>query len=103
MDKPSLFSTIKNNGIPDFWSNPAKMQEAYSLEEKLWKKKVHWKDSNIPGAGLGVFALEVISKGSTIRILKNGVNLLILNCPADVPPLTHSTKSYLTNYLAQVT
>ena len=56
---------------------------------KGWTKKVEWKDSTIPGAGLGVFALEFIPSGTTYRILKANQNLIILNDPKVI--LTVST------------
>ena len=94
----SLIKDIQKNGIPDFWKDTAKMQEAYSLETKGWTKKVEWKQSNIPGAGLGVFAREFIPCGTTYRVLKANQNLIIFNGPEDIPPLTMATKEYLTNY-----
>ena len=55
----------------------------------------------IPGAGLGVFAKEFIPSGTSYRILKANQNLVILNGPDDIPPLTDVTKQYLTDYCAQ--
>lgn len=98
----TLVSDIKHNGIPSFWVNTAEMQDAYSLEVKGWTKKVHWKESTIPNAGLGVFASESICKGTAYRVLKNKENLIVLNGPGDVPPLTEATKSFMANYCAQI-
>ena len=102
MEQSSLFSEIKKNGIPAFWEKSAQMQEAYSLKTKGWTKQVHWKESSIPGAGLGVFASELIPAGWPYRILKHQQNMIVLNGPADVPPLTETTKSFLSNYAAQI-
>ena len=55
----------------------------------------------ISGAGLGVFAKEFIPSGTSYRILKANQNLVILNGPEDIPPLTDVTKQYLTDYCAQ--
>ena len=44
---------------------------------------------------LWVFAKEYIPAGTTYRILKSGQNMIVLNGPEDVPPLTDSTKQYL--------
>ena len=106
MDKnkqKDLMSEIKKNGIPEFWANNTpKMQASYTLEMKGWVKKVHWKESTIPGAGIGVFSSEPISKGSTYRVLVDQQNLIVLNRPNDIPPLTEPTKTYLANYCAQI-
>ena len=69
--------------------------------DKGWVKKVEWKQSTISGAGLGVFAKEFIAAGTSYRILKANQNLIVLNGPDDIPPLTESTKQYLTDYCAQ--
>ena len=39
---------------------------------------MEWKQSNISGAGLGVFAGEFIPAGTSYRILKSNQNLIIL-------------------------
>ena len=39
---------------------------------------MEWKQSNISGAGLGVFAGEFIPAGTSYRILKSSQNLIIL-------------------------
>ena len=91
----TLIREIQKNGIPSFWLNTVKMQEAYSLETKGWTKKVEWKQSKIPGAGLGIFAGEFIPSGTSYRILKANQNLIILNGPKDIPPLTDATKQGL--------
>ena len=39
---------------------------------------MEWKQSNISGAGLGVFAGEFIPTGTSYRILKSSQNLIIL-------------------------
>ena len=39
---------------------------------------MEWKQSNISGAGLGVFAGEFIPAGTSYRILKSSHNLIIL-------------------------
>ena len=49
MSSSMLIQEIRKNGIPDFWLDTKKMQEAYSLEIKGWTKKVEWKQSTIPG------------------------------------------------------
>ena len=98
----SLAVEIKKNGIPSFWVNTADMQEAYSLEVKGWTKKVHWKESTVSGAGLGVFASELIPKGTSYRILKDEQNLIVFKGPEDIPPLTEATKSVIGNYILQI-
>ena len=52
--------------------------------------------------GLGVFAKEYIPAGTTYRILKSGQNMIVLNGPEDVPPLTDSTKQYLGIFFNQI-
>ena len=49
MSSSMLIQEIRKNGIPAFWLDTKKMQEAYSLEIKGWTKKVEWKRSTIPG------------------------------------------------------
>ena len=61
MSSSMLIQEIRKNGIPDFWLDTKKMQEAYSLEIKGWTKKVEWKQSTIPGT------LKKIWKKSKIR------------------------------------
>ena len=97
MDQSTLFSEIEKHGIPVFWNKTDQMQEAYSLKTKGWTKQVVWKESTVSGSGFGVFASEFIPKDCSYRILKNKQNLLILNGPADIPPFTEATKSYLGN------
>ena len=75
---------------------------SYLLVIKGWTKKMEWKQSSVPGAGLGVFAGERIPAGTSYRILENNQNLIILNGPEDVPPLTESTKQFLADYCFQV-
>jgi len=101
-DTDFLIKEIKANGIPRFWNDTQKMQDAYSLKTKGWIKKMEWKKSSISGAGFGVFAGEFITKGSCIRVMKHNQNLIVLKGPEDVPPLTESTKMFLSDFCYQV-
>ena len=94
----SCITDIVKNGIPDAWNNPLTMQSMYSLADKGFTKKVSWK---IGAFGLGLFAEERILKGEVYRKYVDGKNMMVFHSEADIPPLTNSTKKYLSNYLFQ--
>ena len=97
-----VVADIKREGIPPFWIDPLEMQNAYTLEAKGWTKKVYWKPSTVPAAGLGVFAAERIPKGAIYRILRDGQTMIVLNTLKDFPNLTDMTKRFVANYCAKV-
>ena len=74
------------------------MQSMYSLAEKGFKKKVFWKTGPF---GIGLFAEEKISEGEVYRKSVEGKNVIVFHSEDDIPPLTNSTKKYLSNYLFQ--
>ena len=94
---------FRKEGVPAFWIDRFKMQNAYSLEAKGWKVQVNWKESSITGAGVGVFVGEDVEKGQLIREAITGKNLIRLRNKSDLPKNPSSvTKNYFTNYCSQV-
>ena len=90
---------IKINGIPDSWRDTIKMQSLYSLEDKGYKKKVYWQQSTIDSSFAGIFAGEFIKKGEIIRVLEEGLTMIVFNSKEDLPPLTETFLEYFPGYI----
>jgi len=98
-----VIANFVKEGIPAFWADRYKMQNAYSLKAKGWKVQVRWGESPIAGAGVGVFAAEDAEKGQLLRLAKNGKNLIRFRERSDLPEkMSPVTKDYITNYCAQI-
>ena len=97
-----IIAQIKAEGFPLSWSDPLYVQSCFTLEEKGYLKKVTWKVSPIPGAGIGQFADELIKKGERIRSFEEGKNAMVFRSEKDIPPIEGTyTLQYITNYLFQ--
>jgi len=101
MSMEKYISDIMVHGIPKTWCDTLTMQSLYSLAEKGFTKKVIWKESTVSDGTIGLFADEPIQKGEVLRRYINQRNLIIFNSAEDIPPLTKSTKEYLSNYMFQ--
>jgi len=102
-----ILREIKNNfheeGIPEFWMDRYKMQNAYSREAKGWKVQVKWEVSPIIGAGVGVFVAEDVKEGQVLRLANTGRNLIRFRKKSDLPQnMSSVTKNYISNYCGQV-
>ena len=97
----TLVENIRKNGVPDTWSDTMKMQASLNLKQKGYRKKVTWKQSVVPWANIGIFAAEDIRKGEVIRVLEENKNLIVFRSKNDIPPLTPTTKDFLSNYICQ--
>ena len=94
---------IKAEGFPLSWSDPLYVQSCFTLEEKGYLKKVSWGVSSIPGAGIGLFAEELIKKGERIRLCEEGRNTIVFKSEKDIPPIEGTyTLQYITDNLFQL-
>jgi len=98
-----LKSNFPKEGIPEFWMDRYKMQNAYSLEAKGWKVQVKWEVSPIIGAGVGVFVTEDVKEGQVLRLANTGRNLIRFRKKSDLPKnMSSVTKNYISNFCGQV-
>eukprot|EP00494_Astrolonche_serrata_P011385 UN11468 len=89
---------IMENGVPQCWSNRLNMQSMYSLEERGWQISVYWKQSEIPNAGIALFANQDVPKGTIMRKFIVDQRMLIFEDENDLPFLNELTLQYLADY-----
>ena len=98
-----VIQRIKREGIPVEWSDTLHTQALYSNQQKGYLKKVTWKHSTLPGAGIGIFAEESLKKGEVLRVMEEGKNAIFFHSEKDIPPLDNSyTRQYLQDNLLQL-
>ena len=94
----SLINFVKNGPT---WKSSEEMQNSMTLQEKGWNVKVLWKEERINGkeVGLGAFANQFISKGTTLRTCIFGKNLFIFNNTTNLPNVDNKEiVEYLKHY-----
>jgi SET domain len=73
-ENENVDTTSTSTTSSSIWSNRLQMQQLFTLAEKGWQVLVEWKQT--PSHGMGVFALQTITAGTTLRMGHLQYNLL---------------------------